>query len=334
MTCGFEPRVCFGSPSWAAPGRGLRRCRRRDGGAEPRPAPVDAAGWPPDVSSRSEDAAGAALDAGGSGLRRDVFGIRMLYPTRTRGAVWDSSHWADGRARTASASRERDVRDETGWSALRGSGLRSPGMVIDGWGVATLRGNQPRLYLDGTEDGVFWRNVEITMYYRRDRDDGAPTGGAVLGARSGPEGHAGAPCTATTYYARLRHDGRQQFLKELSHPLAASVVGDRLLPGGVPRDRWIGLKFVVYNLPDGAVRLEHYVDWSGGVDGGEFERVGILEDRGEWFVEQDSACVRDNRHVIVDGGGVVFIRNTLGAVGQADYRWVSVREIEPPGAAP
>ena len=50
-----------------------------------------------------------------------------------------------------------------------------------------------------TNPAVFWKNVEVSVFFMRIGTDGAAWGGCVIGARSGPNGHGeGDPCTATT----------------------------------------------------------------------------------------------------------------------------------------
>lgn len=304
-------------------------------GSEPGNDNVDAAR----VDAVVRDASGAidarasdARSADGAAPALDVFGVSMLYPSAIGGGSWDSQHWSNGNTRVITGVRDPDPDDPTGWSQLRGSG--TPGLAIDGAGVMTMTGNQPRLYIDGLVDGRFWKNVEVTMYYRRRKDDATATGGGVIGVRSGPDGHtASSPesCTATTYYARLRHDAHHDFAKELQHPTSEARDRTQVWPGesALPVETWIGIKLVARNS-GAAVQLEHYRDLSEGAGGGTWELLGtVLTDSGGWAPAQGAECNRAADHVITEGGGVVLIRNTLGTSGAADYRWVSIREIEP-----
>lgn len=249
---------------------------------------------------------------------RDVFGLQMLYPSAPGTRGWDSLHWEQGGARTLSGA---DPRDPTGWSAKRGNGT----LRVDGQGVLTMGGSQPRLYLDGLRAGQRWTNVEVTVYHRRGSNDGSAWGGAIVGTRSGPNGHTTAGhCTASTYYVRLRNDGRADFAKELSHPTAAARGGRAVWSGGaLPTNRWIGVKVVVKNQADGSVKLEHYRDLTEGAGGGTWEKINETVDRGGWVAANRCGFAQDR--VVTDGGGVVFIRNT--GVSRADYKWMSVREI-------
>jgi hypothetical protein len=268
----------------------------------------------------------AAAGIGGS-AGRDVFGIRMLYATREGTRSWTSAHWTGHEYVVA----ERlDAQDPQGISGRRGSGTLS---VADG--VLTMAGPQPRLYLN-PYDGAPWRDVELTVYYRRALDDGTGFAGMVAGVRSGTNGHTtGAPCDAHTYYARMRHDGALDFAKELKHPSAAArgrVPAAQAWPDSseLPRNRWIGFKYVSYNAGD-AVKLEVYRDLTEGKDGGAWVKINEITDDGGWAAATDCPAQRpDGRtsDLRVLEGGTVFIRNT--GVTDARYRWVSLREIRTP----
>ena len=251
----------------------------------------------------------------------DPVEIVQFYPSQAGTMSWHSSHWENGIARTIP---RRDPDDPTGWSQKRGIGE----LEVDGQGILTMRGHQPRLYLNGVPD-KFWKNVEVTAYYRRLQDDAVPYAGLVVGVRSGPDGHTSRlPCTATTYYARLRHDGKMDFAKELKHP-GVTVREQRHIWHGeiLPHHQWIGLKFVAQNQAnDSRVKLELYRDLTEGAHGGHWDKLGEYLDDGTWVHEHDCPD-KASDHVITVGGGVVFLRNT--AVQEAHYKWVTVREIVP-----
>lgn len=141
----------------------------------------------------------------------DVFGITMLYPTKPGTSTWNSSHWNNGVPRTL--DREPDPYDPTGWSHMRGTG----DLTVDGEGGLTMGGRQPRIYL-GFGERKFWQNVEVTVYFQRISDDDKRSSGLIIATRAGYLGHTSdAPCTATTYFGRMRNDGDMDFMKELKH---------------------------------------------------------------------------------------------------------------------
>ncbi len=266
--------------------------------------------------------------AGGETGSVDPFGISELYPSASPASEWTSEHWSEGPYEIDGRTDDHDP--------LALSGMRGEGSVeVNANGELVMGGSQPRIYVYPGSGGP-WQNVEITVYYRRVEDAATAYAGLVVGVRSGADGHTDSnACDAHTYYARLRHDGAIDFEKELEHP--ASSTRSRVSPqtvwppdGELPFDRWIGWKFVIYNLPSGdAVRLEAYRDLTEGEGGGDWVLVNQTVDDGDWSVE--TACSEhdpsggESEMVILDGG-TAFIRNT--DVTEARYKWFSVREID------
>jgi hypothetical protein len=272
------------------------------------------------------DTGGGSGSGGGGAAAVDVFGIRKLYPSAASGAEWTSAHW-DGE--TYAISARRDPNDPSGLSGMRGTGTLE---VNDG--VLTMGGTQPRIYVY-PEDGSVFRDLEITAYYQRITDAGTAYAGLVIGARSGPDGHTDATaCDAHTYYARVRNDGAFDFEKELEHP--ASATQARVDPSTawppdaeVPRNTWIGFKYVIYNVGQ-TVKLEAYRDMTNGVNGGDWQLVNETVDDGGWSVEttcSEHSPSGGESDLIQLEGGTAFIRNT--DVTEALYRYVSIREIAP-----
>lgn len=271
--------------------------------------------------------------AGSDAGALDVFGLRKLYPSAAGGPQWTSTHWTNGHDRNLT---DRDPDDPTQVSQRRGDATT---VRIDGQGVLHFTappgttGAEPRLYLNRPETHPF-RNVELTIYYRRVSDDGTPWGGLVVGFRSGPDGHSSPAtnyCDAHTYYVRFRHDGDRDFEKELKHP-SSSVRAPLDMWNGqtLPHDQWIGAKFVVRNINGNTgVRLEAYRDMTEGANGGNWESLGFTEDVGGWAPPQNApACSYASDFIPVVGGGVILLRDT--GVTESQYKWLSVREIVQP----
>ena len=260
---------------------------------------------------------------GGTSADRDVFGIRMLYPTRVGTRLWTSAHWTD---REYVITERLDGNDPQRLSGKRGSGTLS---VANG--VLTMAGTQPRIYI-APYDGAPWRDVELTVYYQRVLDDATAFAGMVAGVRSGTNGHTTeTPCDAHTYYARMRHDGAFDFAKELKHPAAAARAGVQgWSDAPLPRNRWIGWKYVSHNVGD-AVKLEVYRDLTEGKDGGQWIKINETTDSGGWVAATDCPAHRPiagRSDMRVLEGATVLIRNT--GVTDARYRWVTLREVRTP----
>lgn len=264
----------------------------------------------------------------------DEFGITKIYATLPGTSSWNSLHWHNNIPREL-VKRDPDSYDPTGWSYEKSGTFK-----IDGDGLLLIQeGGSPRFYV-GDAPEPFWKNVEITSYHMRVADADLSYGGFTLGARSGPNGHSpdGDHCTATTYYARLGNDGLSRFLKELVHP-TVTAVSEKPIWGGASREHntWVGMKFIVYNLSNGHVKLEMYMDETDGAAGGTWKLVNELVDDGTWSAGQDKElpeCIARGLftdgefHIIREGNGVVLTRDD--GVSDGRYKHFTIREITPP----
>jgi hypothetical protein len=267
---------------------------------------------------------------GGPGL--DRFGIRMLYPSTSGGMTW-TARWERPRAFAA-----RDPLDP--WFD---AGHGEASYVAPGDGTLLISGAVPRMYVRDPELRRQWRNVEITVYFERRRDSALPWGGMVSVARTnhGTTGDEDVhKCDTRGVAARMRYDGAVDFEKETNHPDSHALGGKPYWPHGMPFGVWIGYKHVVYDLADGRVRQELFIDESGGEAGGHFRLLNALDDDGTRFGVA-SACrpgvtprlplrsgSRDGSESGKPNVTVYFRSDEVGRDGLA-YKWASVREIEP-----
>ena len=272
--------------------------------------------------------------SGSDAGQKDVFGVTKKYSSFSGGKSWTSAHWNNGKARYIVG---KDPDDPTGISENRSDQAQ---LWVDGKGVLQFIGSgaaaEPRFHLNGVP-ATFFKNVEITFYYWKTSDADVNWGGMVIGARSGPEGHSQSAqyCDAHTYYGRFRNDGKWDFEKELKHPASSTRNGTNIWNGAtdLPANKWIGMKYIAVNTTVSgkpAVKLELWRDQTGGTNGGTWEKIGETVDSGGWAPPQNApACPnKPTDFVPADGGGVIVLRNT-GSIKDA-YKWMSVREIQPP----
>ena len=270
------------------------------------------------------------------GPERDGFGIRTLYPSAEDGLAW-AARWRD-------LPRRFDGVDphDPWFDAAHGDAIYS----VPGDGTLRISGPVPRMYIRDPAFARQWQNVEITVYFARLADSSVPWGGMVSVARTnhGTTGDENVDkCDTRGIGARMRHDGAVDFEKETNHPEAEPRARKLQWERGLPFARWLGYKHVVYDLPDGRVRQELWLDESDGEGGGQFRLINAHEDVGAGFGANTPSCrpgiaadlplrAGTDRPGSESGKpniSVYFRSDGVGPDGLV-YKWASVREIEAP----
>jgi hypothetical protein len=226
----------------------------------------------------------------------DPHGIKMIYRSENEhspSSFTENDWFSKWESHNENVRMTKTFETEPGDSrvVLRGKGevKIDPG---DNGELQSIR--SPRVYISGAS-GVLWEDVELTAYgkYIQDVGPGSSSSGLTLVARSSHslytnsachqtiyEGQTCSPCQAIGYYARIYSDpgaGKDEvaFQKEYYHDEEGYTVytATRRVPyfpdGVLPVNQWVGMKFVVYTIPNtDQVQLELYYDDTDGTDGG------------------------------------------------------------------
>ncbi len=261
----------------------------------------------------------------------DRFGVKKIYPTASNGKDW-TAKWDNGAARTFKFA--DDPYDN--WFHGKGDATYNP----DGKGNFNISGSVPRMYIiDPAQSG--WRNVEMTVYAKRVADSGTSWGGIEGVARTNHTADTTNKCDTRGNDARFRYDGHIDFEKETNHPASVATL-NKAKWSTLPYNTWIGYKLVVYDLPNGNVKLESWMDLADGVNGGTWVKVNEIEDNGSNFGVGGTPCksgidpalrltnndARPGTETGKPNLAVYWRSDNVGTNGLI-YKKMSVREIAP-----
>jgi hypothetical protein len=258
---------------------------------------------PPGEEPPGEEPPGEEPPSQGGGV--DRFGIEQIYDTASGGPTWYIQEQEDptsdgnfyyGMYRTTTV----DYSGNGVWRVDARSGTQEHGI---------------RMHVDSPTGK--WKNTEITGYFRvLDGNDQI-----TMIARHGPSYHDDGGCLAYGYYGMTAVDGHVFFKKKLWHfddgytkRLAQIDALDNIL------NDWIGMKFVVYDLENGDVKLELWIDQGDMTNN--WRKVTELVDDGGLRVEGED-CGTPPNHIIREGTRSSFrVDDSL-----FDFKKLSVREI-------
>ena len=305
----------------------------------------------PDASDATTDArTDSAIDAPSDAATTDPFGVRELYPTTGGGREW----WLPDDAQTIKGEWQPETDDVT---------KVSPG-VFHTFG----EGGQVRLNVTSPAGKAWWRNVEMTAYFRYTADkvccgqvqhwelfargerhsETNIAGTAIDDGVSAPPGTATWPgypygsglidvhCLGTAYHGNVYPTGRVLFEKEVSHSngygaqKATKTLDRTAFPD--PLKRWFGMKFVARNAAsDSKVHLEVWLDANAD---GTWSKVTEVDDtKGSWAATSTTldGCTSAPFSYVPDQlltWAGPWVTFRSDSI-EMDFKWLSVREVGP-----
>jgi hypothetical protein len=93
---------------------------------------------------------------------------------------------------------------------------------------------------------------------------------------------------------------------------------------GSTMNKWIGFKGIVYNLPDGSVKLESYVDKD---NNNNWQKATEFVDKGNWGDDMSHCNAKTDGAAITWGSPMVIFKSNGVTY---DFKNFSVRQIVPP----
>jgi hypothetical protein len=264
------------------------------------------------------------------GKSNDKFGIIEIYPTSNYGETWffNSTNPDDGLFDPNKANITKN--SDGSWHVQPGitrmlAFTKSSGDLSD-----AIRSNLSTYnYSQLSQIGYWykptdWKNVEITGYFKPLASEGyndiSLVSRSVRHSTNVDEG-----CGGSSYHNNIGiNNGAFRFKKEQWHvdymitPYFNTTVGSIM-------NKWIGFKGIVYNLPNGSVKLESYIDRD---DNNQWMKVAELLDNGNWGNDMTHCSAKTEGAVINWGSPMIIFKSDYITY---DFKNLSAREIAPPG---
>jgi hypothetical protein len=259
----------------------------------------------------------------------DKFGVLKKYPTKAGGEEWymNTTNILNDPRVLPSSNLKTAIKTNTDGSfkvvtagdvdnrlnILTSGGYDHSKCVLD-WNILIQRG-----YMQNPQD---WRNVEMTAYVRINKVYSTSGTSLVWYARGGHHSN-NYHCEGSAYKGNIKYDGNTRFQKEMGHgtstyfttsnvatPLTGKIIG-----------RWFGYKFCLYDLPNGDVKMENWLD----LDlNNNWTKVLEATDDGGWGTNPYKCGGTPDQRFKWGGPQAVF---RFDSTNDIDFKKMSVREI-------
>ena len=273
----------------------------------------------------------------------DMFGIKKIYPTKNGGEEWfmnmnniyeDQQFYPFGESdsKYSNANLVITKNDDLSWKIKSKNDLAKVRM-----NVYTSEGYHPELienldhseledrgYMQSKKD---WKNVEITGYIKLNNNNIPLNEGRFTWYNRGGHHTEEKPCEGVAYKGDIFFSGDNRFAKEQWH---VNYFFTDLKKNQSPiKDKWIGYKFIVYNLEKESdssktiVKMESWIDYN---NNGNWLKINEYTDKGKWG-NSGKKCDGKKDQIITWGGPIATFR--WDRADDVDFKNLSVREIQP-----
>lgn len=273
----------------------------------------------------------------------DIFGIKKIYPTALSGEEWflnmenplrdDQFSPFNLNIADHDPNFELYQNSDGSWklkSRNSEAKVRMDVFTSDGYHPENIKTfDHSELYKKGfMQSEKDWKNVEITGYIKLNNYNIPLDEGKFTWYNRGGHHTASNPCEGVGYKGSLYFSGDVKFSKEQWH---VSYFFTDIKKGiGSIKDKWIGYKFMAYNMKDPSDLSETYVkieSWIDKNNEGNWIKIDEYIDDGSWG-KSGKKCDGKKDQIITWGGPISTFR--WDRADDVDFKYLSVREIEPP----
>jgi F5/8 type C domain len=257
-------------------------------------------------------------------------GVNMIYPTLSGGETWffNATSPDDGQFDRNGAEISKNT--DGSWHLKPGTTRMLAFTKSSGFPSDEVRSSLPTYdYSRLPQVGYFykptdWKNIEITIYVKVLSASGGGDEISLVSrsVRHSTNVHEG--CGGSSYHNNIDFtNGKFKFKKEMWHvnydikPFSGITIGSTM-------NKWIGFKGIVYNQPDGSVKLESFVDKD---NNNNWQKATELVDKGNWGDDMTHCNARTDGAVITWGSPMVIFKSNGVTY---DFKKFSVRQIVPP----
>ena len=257
-------------------------------------------------------------------------GVKMIYPTLTGGETWffNSTNPNDGQFDRNGA--EISKNSDGSWHLKPGTTRMLAFTKSSGLPSDEVRSSLPTYdYSRLAQTGYFykptdWKNMEITIYVKVLSASGGGDEISLVSRSVRHSTNVQEGCGGSSYHNNIDFtNGKFKFKKEMWHvnydikPYSGISVGSTM-------NKWIGFKGIVYNLPDGSVKLESYIDKD---NNNNWQKATEFVDKGNWGDDMSHCNARTDGAAITWGSPMIIFKSNGVTY---DFKKFSARQIVPP----